>query len=401
MTLVGLGLEAGEQLKRDALDGFTHVTGIHVDVVPAWGGSAEQLAQTIKLLALRTNQPDIYVIDVIWPGTLAADLLDLTPYTDADSHSHLATLLRNDTVQGRLVSLPFYLNVGMLYYRTDLLKKYGYQKPPDTWDELEGMAARIQQGEREGGNPEFWGFLWQGAAYEGLTCNALEWQTSFGGGRVIETDGTISVNNPGAEKALERAQGWVGSISPSSVLTYTESDSLAIFRSGNAAFLRHWSGALAPRRSAKTPIDERIGVTLLPSGPHGRFQAMGGFHLAVSRFSQHPREAAQLVRYLTGSEIQARRAVSAGYLPTMPRLYDDPKVVEILPVAATLRNAGENAWLARPSTIAGRQYGAVSKTYYEAVHDILSKRKDVRQALLELEKALVQLTGFRTGAPRS
>ena len=61
------------------------------------------------------------MIDVIFPGALGEHLLDLTRYRDAGSRTHLPELLQNDTVQGRLVSLPFYVNVGMLYYRTDLL----------------------------------------------------------------------------------------------------------------------------------------------------------------------------------------------------------------------------------------------------------------------------------------
>src|SRR5205823_3158165 len=110
----------GEQLKRDALADFTRTTGIRVDLVPAWGSSAEQLNQTARLLNLRANQPDVFLIDVVWPGTLGPDLLDLTPYRDRDAAAHVPALLQNDTVLGRLVSLPFYVNVGMLYYRTDL-----------------------------------------------------------------------------------------------------------------------------------------------------------------------------------------------------------------------------------------------------------------------------------------
>jgi len=176
LTLVGLGLDAGEQLRRDALDEFTRSTGIRVDLVPAWGTSAEQLRQISHLLRLHSNTPDVFVIDVVWPGTLGSEFLDLAPYADGGARSHLPVLLQNDTVSGRLVGVPFYVNVGVLYYRTDLLKKYGYQKPPVTWDELEAMSARMQQGERAAGNPEFWGYVWQGGAYEGLTCDALEWQ---------------------------------------------------------------------------------------------------------------------------------------------------------------------------------------------------------------------------------
>jgi len=398
---VGLGLQAGEQLKRDALDEFTRKTGITVNLIPAWGASAEQLRQTSRLLSLRSNPPDVYVIDAVWPGTLGSDLLDLASYADADAKAHLASLLENDTVQGRLVSLPFYVNVGMLYYRTDLLQKYGYPRPPDTWDELETMSTRIQRGERTAGNSDFWGYVWQGAAYEGLTCDALEWQASFGGGRIIEPDGTVSVNNPKTAAALRKAARWVGTISPKGVLSYTESDSLAVFRAGNAAFLRHWSGALSASRLGNAPVRGRFEATVLPAGPRGRAHAIGGFHLGVSRHSVWPRESADLVLYLTGSQVQSRRAASAGYVPTIARLYKDPGVLQVLPFAAALRDTSEDAWVTRPSTIAGNKYSAVSKAYYEAVHDVLCLRTEPREALSQLEKTLVTLTGFRTGVPRS
>src|SRR5262249_47378369 len=159
-----------EDLRHDALDEFTRTTGIQTGLIPTSGSSGEQLVQALRLLKQRASTPDIYVIDVVWPGTLGPYLLDLAPYADQDARSHQEELLRNDTVQGRLVSLPLYLNVGMLYFRADLLKKYGYRSPPATWRELESMAARIQKGERLAGNRDFWGYVWQGAAYEGLTC---------------------------------------------------------------------------------------------------------------------------------------------------------------------------------------------------------------------------------------
>jgi trehalose/maltose transport system substrate-binding protein len=99
--------------------------------------------------------------------------------------------------------------------------------------------------------------------------------------------------------------------------------------------------------------------------------------------------------------VQLQRAVRAGYLPTIPRLYQNPDLLQVLPIAAALQNAGERTWIARPSTVAGRQYAVVSKAYYQAVHDILSRRSDAGEALSELEKTLVRLTGFRTGAPRN
>src|SRR5580700_4575679 len=111
---------------------------------------------------------------------------------------------------------------------TDLLRQYGYRGPPRTWDDLEIMAARIQAGERAKGKKEFWGFVWQGAADEGLTCNALEWQAAEGGGRIIEENQAIRVNNPQTIRAWQRAAHWIGYISPPGVVGYREWDSLNV-----------------------------------------------------------------------------------------------------------------------------------------------------------------------------
>jgi trehalose/maltose transport system substrate-binding protein len=136
--------------------------------------------------------------------------------------------------------MPFNTELGVLYYRADLLQKYGYRNPPATWDELEKMAARIQAGERAGGNNNFWGYVWQGAAYEGLTCNAFEWQASYGGGSIIEPNGSITVNNPRTIEAMKRARRWIGTISPPSVIAFKEQDSRNVLHSGDAAFARDW-----------------------------------------------------------------------------------------------------------------------------------------------------------------
>jgi trehalose/maltose transport system substrate-binding protein len=351
------------------------------------------------LLRKPTNPPDVYVVDVIWTGALSADLLDLTPYVGDGPKAHFATLVRNDTVGGRLIGMPFYLDLGVLYYRTDLLKKYGYRKPPSTWDELESMAARIQRGERAAGDKDFWGYVWQGAAYEGLTCDALEWQASYGGGRIIEKDGRVSVNNPAAIAAFRKAAGWVGTISPKGVLAYNEADSLAVFRSGKAAFLRNWSGALSPARRGDAPIGGKFDVTVLPSGPHGRAQVLGGFQLAVARRSSHPRESAQLVTVLAGSKVQLQRALEGGYMPTIERLYSEPDLLLRMPVAVKLCDGDQDSWVFRPSAITGAKYGEVSKAYYQAVHDILSARAGAAETLAQLAQKLVSITGFKTGPP--
>lgn len=391
LTLAGLSYGVARRLPQQGLNDFTSRTGISVHDLPAWGNSADQFAVTRNTLKKHFGTPDIYVIDVIWPGSLAGDLLDLNPYLTQKDRGHIPALLTNDTVDGRIVSLPFYLNIGMLYYRPDLLAKYRFHQPPRTWSELETMAAAIQRGERKAGSSGFWGYVWQGSAYEGLTCNALEWQVSFGGGKIVESDGTVSINNARAAAALRTAARWVGSISPPSVLSYNESDSLNAFRTGNAAFLRYWSSGYSPANQEDSPVRGRFKVTLLPSGPKVRAQTMGGFQIAASRYSAHAREAAELARFLTSAEVQKCRALQDGYLPTLPHLYEDPELLKAVPQAEALRRTGLASWVARPSSVAGNAYAEVSKTYFNAVHAVLSRQIEPEEALRNVEKRVMEL----------
>src|SRR5260221_10838762 len=116
--------------------------------------------------------------------------------------------------------MPFFTDAGVLYYRTDLLEKYGYKEPPKTWEELAEMAKKIQHGERQAGHPDFQGFVFEGKASESVTCNAIEWIYSYGGGTIIDPDKKVTINNPNAIKALEAAKAWVGTLCPQGGVSY-------------------------------------------------------------------------------------------------------------------------------------------------------------------------------------
>ncbi len=200
---------------------FNEATGINAEFVPGEENATDRLAIYNQQLGAQTTDNDLYQIDIIWPGILAQHSVDLNASLSDLATLHFPALVENNTVNGALVGMPWYTDAGLLYYRSDLLEEYGFENPPETWAELEEQAQAIQDGE-SGDNPSFRGFVWQGNAYEGLTCNGLEWQFSNGGGRIIEPDGTVTVNNPQAIAAFERAQGWVGTISPEDVTTYNE-----------------------------------------------------------------------------------------------------------------------------------------------------------------------------------
>jgi trehalose/maltose transport system substrate-binding protein len=295
--------------------------------------------------------------------------------------------------------MPFNTELGVLYYRTDLLKKYGYQNPPTTWDELEKMAARIQAGERAGGNKDFWGYVWQGAAYEGLTCNALEWQVSHGGGSMIERDGSITVNNPRTVEAIKRARRWIGTISPPSVIAFKEQDARNVFHAGNAAFARDWLWRQFSEESLIPNSNSTIAIGLLPGGPAGRASTLGGQSLAISKYSHHPQEAAALIRYLTSHDEQLLLWKRHAMLPTRREFYAGSDYLQNRPAIAQLWKDLGSVTVVRPSTVSGQHYEQVSRAYFSSVHSILAGERDASEALSELETKLEGITGGKPGPP--
>jgi len=381
---------------------FTQKTGIRVQYVPGPESSTETLKTYQQSFKNKPITPDVYLIDVVWPKVLSEDLLDLRPYLGEESKVLLDATVKNDNVDGRLVAMPFFVETGVLYYRTDLLAKYGYKHPPETWDELEKMATRIQSGERAAGNPHFWGYVWQGAAYEGLTCDAMEWEMSEGGGRIIEEDGTISVNNPDTIRAMKRARHWVNTISPPGITEFKEEDSRNAFVTGNAAFRREWIwGTYATGQGQGSPIRGKFAATQIPRGRAGHASVIGGRSLAISKYSAHPKEAAEFIRYLISRDAQLRYWNDISLLSVRKDFFADKQYLHTRPDLEKLEDVFREGAIARPSTVAGERYAEVSRAYYSAVHSIITGEVSAEEAMANLEGELVRITGFKPGKPKA
>lgn len=342
------------------------------------------LAFYLTAFEAESSDLDVIRVDVIWPGTLADHLIDLTEYAPQEQiDAMLPALIDNDTVDGRLVALPLRIGFGMLYYRTDLLEKYGFDAPPATWEELEEMATAIQEGERAEGNDEFWGYVWQGNSYEGLTCNALEWHVSEVGSNFLTSDGEITVNNEAAITAIERAAGWVGTISPPGVVSYREDESAGTWLAGNAAFMRNWPYAYVLSQDSESIPG--FDVAPLPAGAAGQGAAtLGGWHIGVSRYSEHPEAAAAFAVYMTSVENQKQYSIDTSSPPAALELYNDPDIQEAMPFASP---EVVEITTARPSNFSKDQYNAVSTLFFSAVHSVLTGEEDADVAveLLELD----------------
>jgi trehalose/maltose transport system substrate-binding protein len=401
LTFLDVEWDAPDQLHGlgQDLQAFTRETGIQVKRLGGPAGSLNQLDLWRELLQEGTTAPDVVGIDAIWSGVLSQYLLDLRPYFESELSSQYPGVLASYTVAGKLVAIPRHAYVGVLHYRSDLLRPFGFREPPKTWDELQMMARRIQAGERAKGEKDFWGYVWQGAADEDLTCNGLEWQVSDGGGRIIEDDQKISVNNPQAIKTWERAASWVGSISPPGVVAYHKWDAENVWASGKAAFLRDWSSDYSLISLHDLPNNAtQIGVTSVPGGRTGRAGTLGGNGLAVSRTSAHAHEAIALIRFLLARDVRLQSANGQSAPPQDITLYDLPTILEPYPQAAQV-DQNRGGVVSRPSVVTGGRYDEVSRAYIRAVHSVLTGERKPAVAAAALEKELVEITGFKTGPP--
>ncbi len=361
---------------------FEKDTGNKVNIVSMPSSSSEQFSQYRLWLAAGNADIDVYQTDVVWAPQLSEQFVDLTEATKDVTGAN-----------GKLVALPFYTDAPALFYRKDLLEKYNKQVPK-TWDEMTATAKEIMDKERAEGKSDLWGFVFQGNAYEGLTCNALEWVKSSGGGQIVEADGTISINNEKAAAAIDRAKGWIGSISPQGALAYQEEESRGVWQTGNAVFMRNWPYAYALGNSADSGVKGKFDVAPLPAGAEGDAPSstLGGWNLAVSKYSTKQDAAIALVKYLASPEVQKVQAVQISRLPTIEALYDDKDIIAAQPFMANWKPIFQNA-VPRPSAATKVKYNEVSSKFWTAVHKTLSGNGTAAENLEMLEVELTELEG--------
>ncbi|KAI8844196.1 hypothetical protein BC829DRAFT_446074 [Chytridium lagenaria] len=259
---------------------------------------------------------DIYQIDVVWPGEFGDKFLDLAPFIpESLKNLHNPQIYNANNLQGRQVAVPFFADYGTVFYRTDLLEKYNYTGPPETWDEMESMMAKIVPEERKT-NPMFFGYVGQLNAYEGLTCNFLEWIASNDGGYIVDQFNlSVTVNNPNA--------GY----SPLASLVYDEPLTERMWLSGNTLFIRLWATMIFNTMTSKTfPKDARgnpaFNMVRIPGKTKNLSGAtLGGFQLAVNKFTRNVNASVKAVQAMMTREFQVKRLEMTKVWPTIPSIY--------------------------------------------------------------------------------
>jgi trehalose/maltose transport system substrate-binding protein len=369
ITFVGDSVGNGHVRDLALAKRFTKDTGIKVSVNPHPAASDQAYSQLVRAFSQKSGSIDVAMIDVVWPGAFAPYLVNLKSKLGKQSKIHAAGIVQADTVGGKLVAMPWFGDFGLLYYRTDLLKKYGYKAPPKTWSELFKMAKKIQDGEQKS-NSSFYGFVFQGNSYEGLTCNALEWIASAGGGHFID-NGKATINNSKAKTVLDAMRSQIGKVTPRGVTTYQEDQTEHAFDSGDAAFARNWPYQYGIGATAGSKVKGKFSVAPLPHGAKGPSVAtVGGWQLAVSKYSKHKDASIEFVRYMTTKAVEKFDAITNSNVPTIPSLAKDKQVVKTNPY---LKPATANvARVARPARFLGTHYNEASKVIYQGVNQILN-----------------------------
>jgi multiple sugar transport system substrate-binding protein len=277
---------------------------------------------------------DVLSLDVIWVPEFARAgwLTDLSSVLPAsDRNEFFPGPIKAVTFEGSVYAIPWYIDAGVLYYRKDLLDKYGI-RPPTTWDELVRTAQYITKRE-----PGLYGFIWQGKQYEGLVCNALEYFWG-NGGRVLE-DGKVVIDSAQNVRALGFMRDLIAryGVTPPLVTTATEEPTRHIFGSGRAVFMRNWPYAWNIFDQPGSAVKGKVGVAPLPSfPPNPSVSTLGGWQLGINRYALHPRLAKELVQFLTSPSAQKTLALTIGYKPTRTSLYQDRDLIKAQPFIAGL-----------------------------------------------------------------
>lgn len=358
---------------------------INVEVLELFEDTAMRYEFFVQNLEDQNSTIDIFMMDIIWPPEFGSHgwtvpLDDYVAEQGIVMQDFLPGSVAANSWEGKLVSMPWFTDAGLLYYRKDLLQAYG-AAVPETWAELLETGRMIMDAEREH-TPEMVGFVYQAAAYEGLVCNYLEYVRG-NGAQVLDESGTqVLLDTPEAVEALEIFAS-MGQIAPLGINNFIENDALNYFLSGNAVFMRNWPYAWSLLNAEDSVVRGKVGVVALPHGPQGRVgvSTIGGWQLGVSAYSQHPQEAFEFVAFLTSLEQQKYKAIHAAQNPTRRAAYQDAEILAANPFMGELFDVFANA---KPRPVHPQYTGDISPIIQTEVHSVLRGEKDAQTATRDM-----------------
>jgi len=341
----------------------------------------------------QSKDVDVFFMDVTWPPEFAsagwAVALD-DRFTAAEREKFLTGPIAAATYKDKVYGVPLFIDAGMLYFRKDLLKKYGFS-PPSTWQELVSQATTIVEGENPE-NPDLTGYSGQFKQYEGLVCNMMEF-ILVNGGCILrsETGKSELASKPAVEAVGFVRDRIIGSVAPRGVLTYQEPESLDIFVQGKAVFLRSWPYVWEVSNNPETSkIMGEVGIAKLPHFPGGEsYATLGGWQFGISAFSDNRDAAWKFVEFVSGDKMQKLIALKIGKAPTRTALFDDAEILKANPQFASMKDVFLKAY-PRPRTPLYPAVSNILQRYFsKAISDSSADiRAEALKASTEIDKLL-------------
>lgn len=330
---------------------------------------------------------DLVNMDVVWAPKFAAAkwLLDLS---DRVTDGELAGFLKQDVeagrYQGKLYRIPLRSDVGMLYYRTDLLEQVG-AKPPETFQELVNISQQLQQ---QKAVP--WGYVWQGSQYEGLSAMFVEILEGFGGFWVNPNTLEVGLDRPEAIEAVKFLRNTIEQrISPPGVTTYQEEETRRLFESGRVAFLRNWPYVYPSASSDTSKIRGKFAIKpMVHASGQTSGACLGGWGLGISKTSKHPEEAWKAIQYFSSAEAQRPYVLEMGYVPSRRELFTDPEIVAKYPHYPQLLEVVEKAVLRPPIPQYAQSSDILQRYLSAALTNIRSPEEAMKSAADETRRLL-------------
>lgn len=376
------------ELCKQAIKEWEKISGHKVEIVTLPHSSNECFGLYRQWFGAGSSDVDVLQLDIAWVGVFGEYLSDLSEYVGNELlNDYFQEIKESMYYNGKIIALPWYTDVGIIFYRKDLLEKYCC-KVPETWEELYDTARKIQISERGSGNSKMWGVVFQAKAFEVLTCNVLEFLDSFGGG-IVDNHGNLIINSPANITAMKFFAAGMGKVTPIGALNYSEEDARGVFQSGNCVFIRIWPYAWSLMNDPNSLVVDKIGAMPIPMSINGgkRSGTLGGWHLGVSKFCKNKEIAANLVLFLTSKEQQKYRAIRASYAPVFKDLYSDKEILETNPFFLEIYRCLLSA-VRRPSNEFGKYYNQASAEIFNSAHCILSGEVSAQDGIKGMSKRL-------------
>ena len=345
----------------------------------------------VQWLNARSPAPDVLQLDVVWTAEFAAAgwILPLDRFAP-DVADFVPAALRSSQWRGTLYALPWFVDVGLLYWRTDLLR--------DAPSSLATLEQAARQSMTSGETP--FGLVWTGARYEGLVTVFVEYLAAFGAG-ILSDEGRVIVDEPKAVEALSRMCREIDDgVVPIATLNWREEEVRLAFQNGQAVFMRNWPYAWSLlQEPARSRVAERVAAAPFPGiEGHEPVAALGGAQLAVNAHSAQPQLAFALAQFLTAPEQMLERARLAAQLPARLSLYEDEALEGALPIPMRPVRRALDAAVPRPVTPV---YSELSEILQVSLHRALTGQQSPAAALAEAAanmRALLTRSGLAADA---